>query len=96
MRFIICLNLFFVGSFAQTWHEYNGEEYYIDATQYETYDDAIQKCNELEATLVVIKSEEVDNFINGISDASKLKRFQHKTALHRLRNQRQSKPNLRV
>ena len=54
----------------QSWNEFEGMEYYIEVTQQVDYVTASQICFDQQATLVVIKSEEVDNFLLSLPNPS--------------------------
>ena len=58
----------------QTWEEFDGIEYYYDGSSsgiVYSYDEAVNRCGDLDATLVIIKSPEVEAFISHLHGSSK-------------------------
>jgi len=76
MKLFLCLFALYVGGFAQNWVENKEYEYYYDGSDdgiVYSYDDAVSKCAEQQAILVMIKTKEVQDFIATQGWASKYK-----------------------
>ena len=62
-------------SSSQTWNKFDDFEYYHDASGngvINSYDKGVSRCEDLNATLVAIKSAEVENFILDLPGLRKL------------------------
>ena len=78
MKLFVCLLVLSTNGLAQEWaeNENEGNEYYYDSSDEErvfSYEEAESKCANQSATLVMIKTKEVEDFILGQGWLSKSK-----------------------
>ena len=62
--FIVCLSTLTLPSFSQSFLPFGEIEYYIEKDgKAESYDEAETKCNKLNATLAIVNSEAIQEFL---------------------------------
>ena len=72
---LFCFFCLYGNCISQTWEELDGIEYYYDPSDNGVanyYNDAVDRCDKLDATIVIIKSPKVENFILSLPSISEL------------------------